>query len=302
MTTKPAETMTEGQAPGPMTGRRYLESLRDRREVWIDGERVEDVTTHPAFKDMVGELARVYDLQNSPHYRDEMTCIDPTTAQRISVSRLLPHGGEDLKHKRRTANCGASSPGPARPEPRYPGRPTSSPRSTSKTNSVAVKHPRCDFGENPEHYYRVYMSHDLFLTHALGDPQVDRSTQPQNEPRTVPEDEEVAPPVVEETRDGVVVTGGKQLSTAAPHSNECCVSLSATFARRSNPKCVIAFAFAIRSNSIGLKMLAREPGSRWFGSWGHPLKMLDEQDCMLFFDHCSCLGTAASCFTTPRRR
>ena len=87
MTTKPAETMTEGQAPGPMTGRRYLESLRDRREVWIDGERVEDVTTHPAFKDMVGELARVYDLQNSPHYRDEMTCIDPTTAQRISVSR-----------------------------------------------------------------------------------------------------------------------------------------------------------------------------------------------------------------------
>ncbi len=88
--------------------------------------------------------------------------------------------------------------------------------------------------------------------------------------------------VVEETRDGVIVSGGKQLSTAAPHSHECYVSLSATFARRSNPKCVLAFA--IPTNTPGLKILAREPVSRWFGSWGHPLQMLDEQDCMLFFD------------------
>ena len=57
---------------------------------------------------------------------------------------------------------------------------------------------------------------------------------------------------------------------------------SATFARRSNPKCVLAFS--IPTNSPGLKILAREPVSRWFGSWGHPLQMLDEQDCMLFFD------------------
>jgi hypothetical protein len=35
---------------------------------------------------------------------------------------------------------------------------------------------------------------------------------------------------------------------------------------------------------LRLKILAREPVSRWFGSWGHPLKVLDEQDCMLFFD------------------
>ena len=60
-----------------MTGRRYIESLRDGREVWIDGEQVRDVTVHPAFKLMIGALARVYDLQNSPPYRDEMTFVDP---------------------------------------------------------------------------------------------------------------------------------------------------------------------------------------------------------------------------------
>lgn len=34
----------------PMTGDAYLDSLRDGREVWIYGERVEDVTTHPGFR------------------------------------------------------------------------------------------------------------------------------------------------------------------------------------------------------------------------------------------------------------
>jgi hypothetical protein len=32
----------------PLTGQEYLESLRDGREIWLYGERVADVTTHPA--------------------------------------------------------------------------------------------------------------------------------------------------------------------------------------------------------------------------------------------------------------
>ena len=60
------------------------------------------------------------------------------------------------------------------------------------------------------------------------------------------------------------------------------MALSATFAQRNDPRCVLAFA--IPNDTPGLKILAREPVSRWFGSWGHPLQMLDEQDCMLFFD------------------
>ena len=33
------------------------------------------------------------------------------------------------------------------------------------------------------------------------------------------------------------------------------------------------------------RSLSREPVGRWFGTWGHPLQNLDEQDCMLFFDN-----------------
>ena len=66
-------------AAGAMTGARYNESLRDDREVWLDGERVADVPSHPAFRGMVNELARIYDLQNSDDFRDQMTFVSPET-------------------------------------------------------------------------------------------------------------------------------------------------------------------------------------------------------------------------------
>src|ERR1700756_484176 len=45
----------------PFTGQEYIDSLRDGREIWIYGERVKDVTTHPAFRNTVRMLARLYD-------------------------------------------------------------------------------------------------------------------------------------------------------------------------------------------------------------------------------------------------
>ena len=45
----------------PFTGQEYIESLRDGREIWIYGEKVENVTTHPAFRNTVRMLARLYD-------------------------------------------------------------------------------------------------------------------------------------------------------------------------------------------------------------------------------------------------
>ena len=45
----------------PFTSQEYIESLRDGREIWIYGERVKDVTTHPAFRNTIRMLARLYD-------------------------------------------------------------------------------------------------------------------------------------------------------------------------------------------------------------------------------------------------
>jgi aromatic ring hydroxylase len=44
------------------TGEEYRAGLRDGREIWIDGERVADVTEHPAFRPIVAAKARMYDM------------------------------------------------------------------------------------------------------------------------------------------------------------------------------------------------------------------------------------------------
>jgi len=58
----------------PFTGKEYLESLRDGREIYIQGERVEDVTTHPAFRNAARSLARLYDALHDPASQGVLTC------------------------------------------------------------------------------------------------------------------------------------------------------------------------------------------------------------------------------------
>jgi len=57
----------------PLTGAEYLESLRDGREIWIYGARVKDVTTHPAFRNTVRMIARLYDALHDPARKDILT-------------------------------------------------------------------------------------------------------------------------------------------------------------------------------------------------------------------------------------
>ena len=87
-------------AQGAMTGARYIESLRDGREVWMDGVRIDDIPSHPAFSGIVNELARIYDLQHSGETQDQMTFVSPESGNHCSVSWLLPRTEEDLKRKR----------------------------------------------------------------------------------------------------------------------------------------------------------------------------------------------------------
>src|SRR5947209_12490581 len=57
----------------PMTGEEFLESLRDGREIWLYGEKVGDVTTHPAFRNTARMIARLYDALHDPKYKDVLT-------------------------------------------------------------------------------------------------------------------------------------------------------------------------------------------------------------------------------------
>src|SRR5271166_2723227 len=57
----------------PFTGQEYLSSLRDGREVYIYGERVADVTTHPAFRNAARSIARLYDALHDAESKPILT-------------------------------------------------------------------------------------------------------------------------------------------------------------------------------------------------------------------------------------
>jgi 4-hydroxyphenylacetate 3-monooxygenase len=57
----------------PFTGAEYLESLRDGREVYVYGERVKDVTTHPAFRNAARSIGRLYDALHDERTKGVLT-------------------------------------------------------------------------------------------------------------------------------------------------------------------------------------------------------------------------------------
>ena len=84
------------------TGAEYIANIKENGpEVYLHGERVKDVTTHPALRRGVETLARMYDMQHDPAIRDEMTYVSPTTGDRVGTSFITPRTKDDL-HARRT--------------------------------------------------------------------------------------------------------------------------------------------------------------------------------------------------------
>lgn len=282
-------------AKGAMTGQRYIESLRDGREVWLDGERVDDVTTHPAFSSMVQEMARIYDLQYTDKLRDAMTFESPETGNRISYSYSLPTTYDELMARKRNSEIWMQeSFGQLGRTPDF--------CSSVVCGWYDVRHeldriaPR--LAGNAARFHQYCAENDIALTHAIGDPQVDRTSVTQGE-NVAPDnpwvgvggyalenpddDQATALKVTKEVSGGIVLKGAKQLATLAPLANECLVYLSATFAARSQNEYVQWFS--IPMNTPGLVTLCREPLSQNPGTYGYPFShRFDEQDAMMYFN------------------
>src|SRR5215475_9954914 len=59
-----------------MSGSEYLESLKDGRAVYLYGERIADVTAHPAFRNSARSIAQLYDKLRDPDEQDLLTTVD----------------------------------------------------------------------------------------------------------------------------------------------------------------------------------------------------------------------------------
>ncbi|MFE9674481.1 4-hydroxyphenylacetate 3-hydroxylase family protein [Streptomyces sp. NPDC006259] len=258
---------------GLLTGDRYREELADGRELYLDGERITDPAGHPAFRPAVDTLADLLDLQHEPEHQALLTYKDPETGLRLARAYQPPRTLEELRLQRRSAEFWhAAAFGQHGRSPAFMA-------------SIAVgvhdfrnqlDRARPGFGAHADAWYRHCATNDLVLSHALGDPQIDRSADPVDDP-------DLALRVLRENDDGIVVRGAKQLTTLAPLAHEVLVYLSASFTQRRGEHFVVWFALPL--NTPGLVTLCREPlGAEPWGH-AHPLgARYDEQDAMLFFD------------------
>ena len=259
------------------SGRKFLEGLRDSREIWLEGERVDDVTTHPHLKRMAETLAGLYDLQHDPATRDLMSFESPLTGNPISLSYLVPESVDDLVRRRGALEVTArASFGMLGRTPDY-----------VNIAITAMRQMADAYGENDQKYrdnvisYYEYVSeNDLCLTHTFGHPQSNRSVDVSELP-----DPYLALGVVDTTPEGVIVRGAKLLATLAPFSDEIYAPVYRPIRPDLPDSARYAIGFAVPVATPGLKFICRESYDLGRSRFDYPLSgHFDEMDCLAVFD------------------
>ena len=260
-----------------ITGEQFLDGLRDGREVWLEGERVEDVTTHPKLTRMAHTLAGIYDLQHSPELHERMAFTSPTSGEPVALSYLVPETQDDLLRRRGALEIVAEScHGMLGRTPDYVNIQLTASRQTAAF-----------FGENDPKYasrlreYHEYVrERDLCLTHAFGHPQVNRSVGLSELP-----DPYVAVGVVDTCAEGVVVRGAKNLATLAPFSDEIFAPVYRPLRPDVEEDRKFCIGFAVPSDIKGLKFICRPSHDLGLPLGDYPLSgQYDEMDSLAVFD------------------
>lgn len=250
-------------------GKSYLESLRDGREVWMQGERVEDVTAHPALAPVCRELARIYDLQKAPGTRDIMAYGEE--GARISHSYRMPKAPEDLLLRRGNGEVWA------RESFGMLGRyPDFCAAMTVGFNDVGDELRKLDpaYAENTARYHRYAAENDLCLSHGLHDPAMDKSLRPEQDPDRCLR-------IVKETDAGLIVRGARMVTDGAV-SNEMLIAPTYPLNEREADH---AIWFAIPAATRGLRQVCRAPFAPHRDPADHPLSTrFDEPDTLAIFD------------------
>jgi 4-hydroxyphenylacetate 3-monooxygenase len=191
------------------TGRDYRDSLRDGRRVWINGERVADVTVHPMLKPIVDVRARIYDMQHDVRTAPVLTWHD-SSGEPHAVGLKLPRVQQDWHDKRAATDLVLDEVGGivTRVGDETVGEMWSLYDGQDVLNEVDPQ-----FAENIRRHIDKALRTDPFHVSANTDPKGDRAKRPQDQ------DPDMLLHVVRETDAGIVVRGAKY-ETAAAYANQ----------------------------------------------------------------------------------
>jgi len=256
------------------TGNEYRESIRDGRVVFMNGEKVSDVTTHPMFKPLVDIRARIYDMQHDAATAPVMIYHDDKD-EPFSVGLKLPYTQEDWQDKRKSTDAVFEDVGGVvtRVGDETVGEMWSLYDGQDVLNQVDAQ-----FSKNIANHIDRVIDHDPFHVSANTDPKGDRSKAPQDQ------DPDMLLHVVKETDEGIVVRGAK-FETAAPYANQAFTK--PTIANWGNEAYSdYAVGFICDLGSPGIRMICRTGFTGRAPKEDYPLSnRFDEIDALVIFDN-----------------
>jgi 4-hydroxyphenylacetate 3-monooxygenase len=257
----------------PLTAKEYIESIRDGREIWIYGERVKDITVHPAFRNTVRMMARLYDALHQDE-RKNVLCTETDTGS----------GGFTHKFYRASRNAdelvGARDAiaGWARLTYGWMGRSPDYKASflaTLGANSDFYK----PFEENARRWYKKVQEEVSFVNHAIVNPPVDRNKE-------LAEVRDVYMHVEKETDGGLIVSGAKVVATTSALTHYNFIANNGALPIKTRD---FAFVCIVPTDAPGCKLFCRpsyEMNAAAVGSpFDYPLSSrVDENDSIIVFD------------------
>ena len=260
------------------TGADHLRSLRDGRAVYIDGERVADVTTHPAFRNAVYTAAALYDHQARPENLERLTFVPERGGgdgyQRVNRCWHLPRSHAELVERRRAMSewaelsCGFLG--------RAPDHIASSLVGQVIGIEVFRRHGEARAKALLD-YFDYARRNDLYLSYVIVNPQADRGKA------WGEQEEDLVARLVDEGSAGITVRGAKMLGTATIMCNELLVANLQPLRPGEED---LALSFAVPMATPGLKILSRKSYEAAAPSQAdNPLAArFDENDALVWFE------------------
>jgi 4-hydroxyphenylacetate 3-monooxygenase len=190
------------------TGAEFLAELAARpRTIFVEGEKVTNPVTHPAFRQAARSIAGLFDQAAAPENRELMTFISPDTGLPVWRCYQIPRTHADLRAKRLAAEAWAE---------RTFGLMGRTPDHVSNFFCGFAAKPQvfaaggAGYADNVVNFFKYIRDTHRYVAYAIVPPQIDRS-----KPAHKQSDPTLYAGVVKETDAGIYVSGGQQLATGA---------------------------------------------------------------------------------------
>jgi 4-hydroxyphenylacetate 3-monooxygenase len=258
------------------SGSDYLKSLNDGRQVFVNGEKVADVTKHPAFREAARSVGRLYDIAASPENRERMTFTSPKTGEPVMRAYQIPRTHADLRARRLFSETWAEATfGLMGRSPDHVAGFFAGYAAAPELFATAGQ----NFADNVVSFYESARDQHLYISYAIVPPQIDRS-----KPAHKQSDPTLHAGVVKETDGGIVIAGAQQVATGGVFSDYLQLSCIHPLQPGDDN---YANCLAVPINAPGLKLFSRRPFAMHAdNSFDYPLSSrFDESDSYVVFDN-----------------